>query len=142
MTNTPKTLLFSWKIRIYYEDTDLAGVVYYANYLKFYERARTEWLRHLGLENGVLKAQEQLVFVVTQCHLSYVAPGQIDDQVIVTVDSCDAKRASAEVIQSIYRLKDHQLLNRASISFASVDAQTYKPRRLPLVFSTLNYSPS
>jgi acyl-CoA thioester hydrolase len=135
MTENLKPALFNWNLRVYYEDTDLAGVVYYANYLKFYERARTEWLRSLGLENSRLKAQDRLVFVVTQCNVSYLAPAMMDDHLLVTVDSFTPRKASAQVVQSIYRNNGIQLLSQATISFASVHCETYKPLRMPSALS-------
>jgi acyl-CoA thioester hydrolase len=119
---------FIWKLRVYYEDTDLGGVVYYANYLKFMERARTEWLRALGLENRVLLDVEGAIFVVTQCNIQYLKAARMDDQLTVTVQQLECKRASATLTQNIF-LNDN-LLATATVAFAYVSAVDMKPKRL------------
>jgi acyl-CoA thioester hydrolase len=127
---------FLWDLRVYYEDTDLGGVVYYANYLKFMERARTEWLRALGLENRVLLETQGAIFVVTECNIQYLQPARMDDCLTVTVQQLECKRASATLTQHIY--KDEILLAKATVGFAYVAANTLKPKRLPEAI--LNYS--
>jgi acyl-CoA thioester hydrolase len=119
---------FLWSLRVYYEDTDLGGVVYYANYLKFMERARTEWLRALGLENRVLLEIEGAIFVVTQCNIRYLQAARMDDQLTVTVEQLDCKRVSATLTQNIFR--GTTLLATATVSFAYVSAGSMKPKRL------------
>jgi acyl-CoA thioester hydrolase len=119
---------FLWKLRVYYEDTDLGGVVYYANYLKFMERARTEWLRALGLENRVLLELEGAIFVVTQCNIRYLKAARMDDQLTVTVQQLECKRASATLTQNI--LLNELLLATATVGFAYVSAADMKPKRL------------
>ena len=76
---------FTWPVRVYYEDTDIGGVVYYANYLKFFERARTEWLRSFGLNQDKLAQEEGLIFVVRRALLDFVRPARLDDMLEVTV---------------------------------------------------------
>jgi acyl-CoA thioester hydrolase len=125
-TNAPHP--FVWKLRVYYEDTDLGGVVYYANYLKFMERARTEWLRALGLENRELLEVEGAIFVVTQCNIQYLKAARMDDQLTVTVQQLECKRASATLTQNI--LLNDTLLATANVGFAYVSAADMKPKRL------------
>jgi acyl-CoA thioester hydrolase len=127
---------FLWKLRVYYEDTDLGGVVYYANYLKFMERARTEWLRALGLENRVLLEREGAIFVVTQCNIRYLKAAHMDDQLTVTVQQLECKRASATLTQNIFL--NELLLATATVGFAYVSANDMKPKRLHQAL--LNYS--
>jgi acyl-CoA thioester hydrolase len=120
---------FLWTLRVYYEDTDLGGVVYYANYLKFMERARTEWLRALGLENRLLLEQEGAIFVVTQCNIHYLKAARMDDQLTVTVQQLECKRVSATLTQQIFN--GEVLLAAATVGFAYVSAKDMKPKRLP-----------
>jgi len=90
---------FIWNVRVYYEDTDTAGVVYYANYLRFFERARTEWLRHLGVNQEKLAAEEGLRFVVRRATLDFVAAARLDDLLQISVRLLKLARASLELQQ-------------------------------------------
>jgi len=90
---------FNWNVRVYYEDTDTAGVVYYANYLRFFERARTEWLRHLGLNQEKLAAEEGLRFVVRRATLDFVAAARLDDLLQISVRILKLAKASLELEQ-------------------------------------------
>ena len=93
--------LFNWPVRVYYEDTDAEGVVYYANYLKFYERSRTEWLRSLGISQEILKNRHNIIFVVKNVSIDYRRPALLDDELTVT----------AEVAQLKYSLKKGGVMN-------------------------------
>ncbi len=117
-------------IRVYYEDTDLAGVVYYANYLKFFERVRTEWLRECGIENWQLLQEQQLAFVVTECNVKYLKAAKMDDLLLATVESFEATKARGRVNQIISR--DGIVLSSASVAFACIDVKTGVPARLPM----------
>jgi acyl-CoA thioester hydrolase len=117
-------------IRVYYEDTDLAGVVYYANYLKFFERVRTEWLRESGIENWKLLQEQKLAFVVTECNVKYLKAAKMDDLLLATVESFEATKARGRVSQVIYR--DGIALCTASVAFACIDVNTAVPARLPI----------
>jgi acyl-CoA thioester hydrolase len=117
-------------IRVYYEDTDLAGVVYYANYLKFFERVRTEWLRECGIENWTMLQEQQLAFVVTECNVKYLKAAKMDDLLLATVESFQATKARGRVEQSIYR--DGIVLCTAVVAFACIDIKTGVPARLPM----------
>nr|WP_043458427.1 tol-pal system-associated acyl-CoA thioesterase [Azohydromonas australica] len=120
---------FRFPVRIYWEDTDAGGVVFYANYLKFFERARTEWLRHLGFGQEALKNEQRMMFVVTHTELRYLAPARLDDLLHVTVRPQAAGRASLVVHQQAWR--GDVLLTEGSIRIGCVDADTFRPRRMP-----------
>jgi acyl-CoA thioester hydrolase len=116
-------------VTVYYEDTDAGGVVYYANYLRYLERARTEWLRWLGTPREQLRASVGWVFVVTEVQARYLRPARLDDQLIVCCDVAEASRASLLFAQRVER--DGELLLQASVRVACVDQLDFKPRRLP-----------
>jgi acyl-CoA thioester hydrolase len=120
---------FRWPIRIYWEDTDAAGIVFYANYLKFFERARTEWLRSLGFEQEALRAGAGLAFVVTDTALRYVEPARLDDSIEVTVEVGHIGPASLSVVQQARRAD--RLLAEGTIRVGCVDLGTFRPRRVP-----------
>ena len=127
----------SFSIRIYWEDTDAGGVVYYANYLKFFERARTEWLRALGVEQQPLQAQTDVMFVVADTQVRYLAPAKLDDLLTVSVVVLELGAASLQLQQQAWR--GDTLLVQARIRIGCVDAQTFRPRRIPAqVLDALN----
>ena len=95
---------FQWPVRVYYEDTDSGGVVYYANYLKFMERARSEWLRSLGVEQDILRASEGIVFAVRSAHMEYLKPARFNDVLYVNVAVEQCGRASITFDQRVMRL--------------------------------------
>ena len=97
---------FAWGLRVYYEDTDLAGIVYYANHLRYMERARTEWLRSLGCEQDALLAEIGAVFVVVRANLEYKLPARFNDVLVLTVGIASMGRASVVVRQDVYRGAD------------------------------------
>lgn len=116
-------------LRIYWEDTDAGGIVFYANYLKFFERARTEWLRGLGIEQQKMREQTQCQFVVADVHLRYVAPAQLDDVVVVTAKVLEIGKASVLLAQQAWR--GDTLLTEGQVRVGCVDALTLRPRRFP-----------
>ncbi|HZV94237.1 MAG TPA: tol-pal system-associated acyl-CoA thioesterase [Caldimonas sp.] len=120
---------FRHPIRIYWEDTDAAGIVFYANYLKFFERARTEWLRSLGFDQERLRADDGIAFVVTETTLRYRLPARLDDMLEVTVRVVHGGQASLEVAQEAWRAGD--LLAEGSIRVGCVGLGTFRPRRVP-----------
>jgi acyl-CoA thioester hydrolase len=123
---------FTRAVRVYYEDTDLGGVVYYANYLKFLERARSEWLRHLGVSQSRLLEAERLLFAITAVEVRYLKPARFEDELTVTVELDRLRRASMSFRQEIYRGGDGQeLLCTAQVTAACLDADTMRPRPLP-----------
>lgn len=125
--------LFSWPVRVYYEDTDLSGVVYHANYLKFFERARTEWLRALGFGQDQLLRDAGVAFTLTGIEVEFRKPARLDDELAVSVRLNDLKRASFRLSQTIERLaaEGRTLLAVARTRVACVDAARFAPRALP-----------
>jgi len=120
---------FLWHVRVYYEDTDAAGVVYYANYLKFLERARTEWLRNAGFEQSVLRDELGLVFVVRSLAIEYVAPARFDDALQVVVALRAARGSVLELAQAVYR--GGTLLVDATVKIVCVNTASFKAVRIP-----------
>lgn len=120
---------FLHKTRVYYEDTDAGGVVFYANYLKFMERARTEWLRELGFEQDELIRDSGIVFAVTHVHMDFLKPAKFNNLLDVSVQLLKLGKASIIVHQEI--LRENELLNRADIKLACVDMNTFVPVKIP-----------
>jgi len=125
--------LFTWPVRIYWEDTDAGGIVYYANYLKFMERARTEWLRAIGLEQGPLQQEQGLIFVIVDTQVEYKKPARYGDALTVTASVCENTRATLSFTQEVFRgsAVGGELLVSGAIRVACLDAVSYKPRGLP-----------
>ena len=122
---------FSLPVRVYYEDTDSGGVVYYANYLKFMERARTEWLRSLGFEQDELRSREGLLFAVRRAEIDYVRPALFNDLLRVTIDRCASGGASLIFEQAIRREADEALCCRGRIRVACLSDKALRPSRIP-----------
>lgn len=125
---------FYWPVRIYWEDTDAGGIVFYANYLKFFERARTEWLRHLGINQHTLRETTGGMFVVSASHVNYLRPARLDDLITVSASLSDAAKASMTISQSAYRMDDingEVRLCEGTIRIGWVNAQTMRPERIP-----------
>lgn len=122
---------FNWPIRVYYEDTDAEGVVYYANYLKFFERARTEWLRACGVDLLKMQQRDGLVFVVTSAQINYRRPARLNDKLLVGVSVHNARAASMTFEQRAVRDEESEALCTASIDVACVSHETFSPRRVP-----------
>jgi acyl-CoA thioester hydrolase len=120
---------FLLRTRVYYEDTDAGGVVFYANYLKFMERARTEWLRDLGFEQDELMQKSGIVFAVTHVSMDFLKPARFNDLLNVSVQLLKLGKASISVHQEIYR--GSELLNSADIKLACVDMNSFAPQRIP-----------
>lgn len=121
---------FGFALRVYWEDTDAGGIVFYANYLKFFERARTEWLRSLGVEQEKLKQDEGTIFVVSETAVRYLRPARLDDWLHVTVVAQERRQASLTVSQQCWR--DDTLLAQGTIRIGCVDCGTFRPRRIPI----------
>jgi len=116
-------------VRVYWEDTDAGGVVYYANYLRFFERARTEWLRAIGVEQGRLQAQTDCIFVVAEVQLRYLAPARLDDLLVLSVQVVQSGRVSLQLVQQAWR--GDTLLAEGRVRIGCVRASTLKPCRIP-----------
>ncbi len=121
--------VFDWPVRVYYEDTDAGGIVFYANYLRFFERARTEYLRSLGAAQQELKEQTGLMFVVKLCQLDYLAPARLDDELQLRMQISQLGRASMTFAQTAWR--GQQLLVSAEVKVVCVQSQTMKPQAIP-----------
>lgn len=123
---------FEFPIRIYWEDTDAGGIVFYANYLKFFERARTEWLRSLGVHQRALREQTGGQFVVADAQLKYLRPARLDDELIVTARLQEAGRAGLVIGQAAWLAGSPRVsLCEGAIRVGWVDAHTLKPARIP-----------
>lgn len=120
---------FRISIRIYWEDTDAGGVVFYANYLKFFERARTEWLRARGVDQQALRDATGAIFVVADTAVRYLRPARLDDELIVTAQPLQIGPASMRFAQQAWR--GDTLLAEGTIRAGCVEAGTFRPRRLP-----------
>lgn len=133
--NSQSTSIFSWSVRVYYEDTDAGGVVFYANYLKFFERARTEWLRYAGVEQHALTQSENVMFVVKSTAVDYIAPAKLDDELKLTVAVKRFGKASVEFVQQAWRTEttSETLLAVGTIRVACVGCATFKPCAIPTV---------
>lgn len=119
-------------MRVYYEDSDAQGLVYYANYFKFMERARTEWIRALGVEQDVLLRAQRRLFVVVETQAEFVRPARFNDRLVVTAALLERARASFLLEQRIHRERlDGDLICRGTTRAAYVNADTMKPARLP-----------
>ena len=120
---------FYWPIRVYYEDTDAGGVVFYANYLKFFERARTEMLRALGFEQDDLIVKNGIIFAVRSIEVDYLRPALFNEQILVSAEVVLAKKVSVTFEQAITRGDD--VLCKSTVRIACLDARTLRPKEIP-----------
>ena len=120
---------FCWPVRVYWEDTDAGGVVYHAQYLAFMERARSEWMRARGLGQELLRARDDLVFVVRAMSIDFRAPARLDDQLAVSVTLLECRGASLVLGQRI--LRGDVLLVEAQVRIAALAASSFRPRPMP-----------
>jgi acyl-CoA thioester hydrolase len=121
---------FHWPVRVYYEDTDAGGVVYHANYLRFMERARSEWLRSLGFEQDALRRDDDLLFAVVEMRIGFLRPARFNDLLTVGVRLLHLGRASLDLEQVIGRPPDLELC-RAQVRLACLHGTTFRPRPIP-----------
>ena len=132
MSDASRAKPFEHPVRVYYEDTDAQGVVYYANYFRFMERARTEWLGSLGVDMVRLQDEDRRIFVVTEVTTRFHAPARLADDLVVTAGLDGLSRASFEIEQRIYRNStDGDLLVSGIVKAAYLDADTMRPKRVP-----------
>ncbi len=120
---------FNWPVRVYYEDTDAGGVVYYANYLKFFERARTEMLRAIGFEQDELVATEGIIFAVRSVQVDYLNPARFNEQLYVSAKLLQVKKASFNFEQVITR--SDVILCNSKVRIACLDGQSFRPKAIP-----------
>ena len=122
---------FAWPVRVYWEDTDAGGIVFYANYLKFFERARTEWLRSLGIEQSALRESTGGMFVVSHIAINYLRPARLDDELLVTATLQESGRASLIIAQQALPSRGGALLCEGTIRIGWVQGATLRPARIP-----------
>ncbi|MGD2053846.1 MAG: tol-pal system-associated acyl-CoA thioesterase [Gammaproteobacteria bacterium] len=127
-----KQIEFTWPVRVYYEDTDAGGVVYYANYLKFLERARTEYLRAIGFEQDQLKQEYGIIFAVHSLSIKYQKPAVFNDALTVSAEIVDRGNAVLTFKQMITRDKDKTSICSAEVIIACLNAEKFSPTRIPL----------
>ena len=120
---------FEWPIRVYYEDTDAQGVVYYANYFRFLERARTEWLRSLGVDQVWMLQEAREMFVVASTSADFLSPARFNDEIIVSAALAGIRRVTFDIAQDIYRGGDKLL--ESTVRVAMLDADSLRPKRIP-----------
>jgi acyl-CoA thioester hydrolase len=132
-TISDSSLPFCWKLRVYYEDTDAGGVVYYTNYLKFMERARSEWLRSLGFDQRALTADPGVVFAVRNVNVEFIRPARLDDQLTVTAELVEMRSASLILDQAVYRgpPETGELLARGDVKVACLEVGSFRPTAVP-----------
>ena len=136
-----KQIEFTWPVRVYYEDTDAGGVVYYANYLKFLERARTERLRELGFEQDQLKQEYGLIFAVHSLSIQYRKPALFNDALTVSAEIIDIGKARLTFKQMITRDNDNTRICSADVVIACLNAEKFTPARIPAhILEVLNGS--
>ena len=128
---TTPNLPFTWPIRIYWEDTDAGGVVYHGSYLRFLERARTEWLRSIGIDQSRLKTDHGLVFVVSSISVSFRRPARLDDELLATSKLSKRGGASLHFQQTLIRPTSGETLLEAQVRAACVNAQNFRPMPIP-----------
>jgi len=121
--------VFRFPVRVYWEDTDAGAVVFYANYLKFFERARTEWLRSLGYSQESMRRHDGVMFVVAETRLRYLRPARLDDALDITVAVLARRAASLDVAQRC--LRGNELIAEGTIRIGCVDGGTFRPQRIP-----------
>lgn len=122
---------FQWRVRVYYEDTDSAGVVYYANYLRFMERARTEWMRARGFEQDRLRAEHGLLFAVRSAHVDFLQPARFNEQLDVSAEVLEVGRASLTFRQAVTRADAAPVLCSARVKIACLEAESFRPKPIP-----------
>lgn len=130
MSEWPASTPFSWPVRVYWEDTDAGGVVYHAGYLRFMERARSEWMRALGVDQMAFKQATGLAFMVRDMQIDFLRPALLDDELTVTVEVKERRAASILFNQVITKM-DGSCLIRASVRVACVDLQRMRPAPIP-----------
>ena len=130
-----KRVIFEWNARVYFEDTDSGGVVYHANYLKFMERARTEWLRSLGLNQMKLKQEYKMMFVVRKIDIQYRMPSRFNDELLLQTECFKITDYSIMLKQNI--LRDKQIITEGKVEIVCINSDLFKPVRIPKIAKQL-----
>lgn len=136
MQNNRNYKMFTFPVRVYYEDTDAGGVVYHAQYLNFFERCRTEWLRQLGYEQDLLRAEDNTLFVVSSLSIDYLQPALFNQQLNVTTEVTDLGASRLKMKQQILRDSDAgntEILAQGKVTLACLDSSKFRPKRIPLM---------
>jgi acyl-CoA thioester hydrolase len=128
-------VIFEWNVRVYFEDTDSGGVVYHANYLKFMERARTEWLGSLGLNQIKLKKEDKVMFVVRKIDIQYRMPSRFDDELLLQTECFKITDYSIMLKQNI--LRDKQIITEGKVEIVCINSDLFKPVRIPKIAKQL-----
>ena len=128
-------IIFEWNARVYFEDTDSGGVVYHANYLKFMERARTEWLRSLGLNQIKLKQEDKVMFVVRKIDIQYKIPARFDDELLVQTDR--VKNTDFTIILKQNILRSKQIITEGKVEIVCINSDLFRPVRIPKMVKQL-----
>ncbi len=124
---------YQWPVRVYYEDTDAGGVVFYANYLRFLERARTEWLRSLGFEQDQLRSEYDIVFAVRAVNIKYLKPARFNEELSVSVEDIQLKQASMAMQQSVSKVDadKSELIVKATVNVVCLHSEQFSPSPIP-----------
>ena len=122
---------FVWKVRVYWEDTDAGGVVYHSQYLNFFERARTEWLRGIGVHQSQLVRQDNVLFAIRHMDIDFVQAARLDDELDITVHTVHTSGVRMTFSQDMTRCSDGQLVASANLTAACLNADSFKPTRMP-----------
>jgi acyl-CoA thioester hydrolase len=128
-------VIFEWNVRVYFEDTDSGGVVYHANYLKFMERARTEWLRSLGLNQIKLKKEDKVMFVDRKIDIQYRMPSRFNDELLLQTECFKTTDYSIMLKQNI--LRDKQIITEGKVEIVCINSDLFKPVRIPKIAKQL-----
>ena len=128
-TLQPELFVYSFPVRVYFENTDAGGVVYHGEYLKFLERARTEWMRHLGFDHQALARNHRVLFIVSSLAIEFVKPARLDDMVAVSVKLESLGKVRSTFAQEIRR--EDEVLVKAKVTVASVNSESFKPIEIP-----------
>lgn len=127
--NSQNENVFLWPVRVYYEDTDAGGVVYHTNYIKFMERARTEWLRNLGVEQDELRDNNGVIFAILSAQVNYLLPAKFNDELLVSSQVIKKGKASITIEQDVIR--ESQVLCKGIIKVATLDDKSFRPKAMP-----------
>ena len=122
---------FVWKVRVYWEDTDAGGVVYHSRYLNFFERARTEWLRSMGVQQAKLAEEDNTIFVITNMNIDFANAARLDDELDTTLHSVEMPGARMTFRQEMTRCSDQQIVASADVTAVCLKADSFKPTRMP-----------
>ena len=122
---------FVWKVRVYWEDTDAGGVVYHSQYLNFFERARTEWLRSKGVHQEKLVSEDNVLFAIRHMDINFIQAARLDDELDITVHTVKAGGVRIDFSQDMTRCSDRQLVATAKLTAACLKADSFKPTRMP-----------